>query len=145
MQETIILTNGFARTTGDYMRQMVDRYHLDMAPYASLSLIEIFDLIKSIPYRPDPIDAEVLMRPYFTMNMLGYGGDCDDKTIALASYCRLVGITYRFMAVRSEGEKMLHHVFLQCYIRDKWITFDPTYSFNRFGRERKKYAEYVVI
>jgi len=149
MQETVVLTNGFAKTTGDYMRRMVDKYYKDMAPYASLSLVEIFDLIKNIPYRPDPDTAEVLMRPYFTMNMLGYGGDCDDKSIALASYCRLHSIPYRFVAVRSASKKVLHHVYLQCYITNEygscWINLDPTYNFNRFGRERKKYAQYVII
>jgi transglutaminase-like putative cysteine protease len=39
----------------------------------------------------------------------------------------------------------LHHVFPQLYISDKWISFDPTYSFNTPGREREKYAQRVII
>ena len=149
INETIVLVDGFAKTTGNYMRAMVDKYYKDMAPYASLSLIEVYNLIKNIPFRPDPDDAEVLMRPMYTMNSLGYGGDCDDKAIALASYCRLFYIPYRFVAVRDASKKMLHHVYLECYITNRyakgWIVLDPTYNFNRFGRERKKYAEYVFI
>jgi hypothetical protein len=58
------------------MRQVVDKYYTDMAPYASCSLIRIFDIIKNLPYRPDPVDVETLMRPAYTMTMRGTGGDC---------------------------------------------------------------------
>lgn len=127
------------------MHRMVETYYRDMLPYAHLSLEQVYDIIKSLPFRPDPETNETLMRPAYTMLMLGTGGDCDDKSIALAAYCRLVGIPYRFIAVRRADQKTLHHVFLECYIRNKWIHVDPTYRFNTLGREREPYAEYVLI
>lgn len=142
---TMKKTNGKAAQTGPLMHYMVNTYFRDMAPYASLSLPEIFDLIKNLPYRPDPLDCETLMRPRYTMNMQGSGGDCDDKSIALASWAVLNGIPYRFLAVRRRDRKTLHHVFPQLYINGKWLSTDATYSFNALGRERESYIERVQI
>jgi hypothetical protein len=139
-----IITDGRAKSTGVIMRQVVDTYYLDMAPYASLSLIEIFDLIKSLPYRPDPIDVETLMRPKYTMNMQGSGGDCDCKAVALASYAKLNSIPYRFIAIRRPGKKCLHHVALELYVCNRCLYCDPTYRFNVIGRTREE-AERVVL
>lgn len=118
---------------------------MDMAPYASCTLPEIFDIIKSIPFRPDPFDSETLMRPLYTMESRGTGGDCDDKSIALASWCKLNNIPYKFIAVRRPDMDTLHHVFTVIYIDGQWIHADPTYAFNTLGREREHYAEYVEI
>jgi hypothetical protein len=71
-----IKTDGKASSTGAVMRAMVKKYYLDMVEYASLSAIQMFTLIKNLPYRPDPPNVETLMRPKYTMTMRGYGGDC---------------------------------------------------------------------
>lgn len=139
-----IRTNGKAQETGRIMRAVVDRYYLDMAPYASLSLMEIFDKIKKLPYRPDPPNVETLMRPRYTMTMRGYGGDCDCKALALASYAKLNRIPYRFIAIRRHGRKSLHHVATELYVNGKWLFLDPTYNFNTFGLKREE-AERVVV
>lgn len=158
-------TDGKATSTGNYMRFMVDKYYTDMIPYASLYLSDIFDIIKNIPFRPDPPDEETLMRPRYTMSMQGWGGDCDDKSIALASWAKLYGgrawtpamvekpdlykppkeYDFRFVAVRRPDMDSLHHVFTEIYIKDRWIHADPTYPFNTLGRERERYAEYAII
>lgn len=137
-------TDGKAQSTGQLMRAVVERYYSDMTPYISYSLLKIFDIIKSLPYRPDPILTETLMRPSLTMTMRGYGGDCDDKAIALASYARLLRIPYRFVAIRRHGRKSLHHVAVELYTNNEWLFLDPTYSFNVFGRKRDE-AERVYI
>lgn len=152
-----IQTDGRAATTGVYMRRMVDKYYRDMRPHGSLTLEKVFSLIKDIPFTPDPEFAETLQRPAYTMNQSGLGGDCDDKCIALASWCKLRGgsynpndfparkYDYRFVAVRRADMPVLHHVFCEVYIMDRWIHADPTYKFNTLGREREQYAEYVII
>lgn len=140
-----VRTDGQARSTGPYMHRMVDQYYMDMAPYASLSLLEIFEVIKSLPYRPDPADAETLMRPRYTMAMQGFGGDCDDKAIALASWARLNRIPYRFVASRRYDRKALHHVYTELCIYGKWTPYDCTYSINQPGVHREKYAEKVIL
>ena len=138
-------TNGKARATGPYMHAMVQTYWRDMIPWGTLSLPEIFTVIKNIPYRADPPDVETLMRPYYTMRQLGWGGDCDDKAIALACWAVINRIPYRFVAVRKHGMPTLHHVFTQLYTNGKWISADVTYSVNLLGRERDTYVERVII
>jgi hypothetical protein len=144
MQVFKITTDGKAKSTGTIMREVVDAYYLDMAPFASFSLLQIFHRIKSLPYRPDPPRVETLMRPMYTMQMRGSGGDCDCKALALAAWAKLQSISYRFVAIRRPGKKTLHHVALELYIKDKWIFCDPTYSFNEIGRTRDE-AERVYI
>lgn len=139
-----ITTDGKATSTGKIMRKVVDQYYLDMAPYAHYSLIQIFERIKNIPYRPDPIDVETLMRPSYTMTMRGTGGDCDCKAIALASWAKLQKIPFNFVAIRRNGRKNLHHVALELYINNKRIFADPTYRFNTLGRKRDE-AERVLM
>lgn len=144
MQAYHIITDGKARSTGRIMRQVVEKYYHDMIPYASLSLLEMFTLIKNLPYRNDPVNVETLMRPAYTMTMRGTGGDCDCKALALASYARLHKIPYRFIAIRRPNRKNLHHVALELYINNRWLFADPTYSFNVIGRTRDE-AERVFI
>jgi transglutaminase-like putative cysteine protease len=140
-----IQTDGTAQATGDLMRAMVEKYHTDMLPYVHLSLPEVFDLIKSVPFQADPVNYETLQRPNYTMTCTGLGGDCDDKSIALASYCRLLGIPCKFVAVRRADHAELHHVMCYVYLNRQWIPADPTYRVNALGRERERYAEYVTI
>lgn len=142
MKILTVQTNGKAVTTGQYMRYMVNRYHLDMLPYADLPLTEVFDRIKRVPFVADPPDRELLMRPAYLMSG---GGDCDDKCIALASYCVLVGLPFRFVAARRKGHPTLHHVFCEIRLYGRWINADPTYSFNSLGREREPFEEYKPI
>jgi transglutaminase-like putative cysteine protease len=144
MQVYKIITDGKAKSTGKIMYRIVDLYYMDMAPYASLSLIEIFDRIKNLPYRPDPVDIETLMRPAYTMNNQGTGGDCDCKALALASYAKLHKIPFRFIAIRRPGRNNLHHVALELYVCNRWLFCDPTYSFNVLGRKREE-AERVIL
>jgi len=139
-----IKTDGKAPSTGKVMRAMVDKFYRDMAPYATLSAVGAFNLIKNLPYRPDPEQAETIMRPLYTLNMQGYGGDCDCKAIAMASWAKLNRIPYRFIAIRRPGRDALHHVATELFMDGKWIFFDPTYRFNRYAVTRPE-AERVII
>jgi hypothetical protein len=95
LQVTRVKTNGRVKQTGPLMHKMVDLYYRDMLPWAHYSLMEIFDYIKCIPFREDPPTEETLMRPIYTMTSQGWGGDCDDKSIALASWAKLNKIPYK--------------------------------------------------
>jgi len=132
-----------ARKTGERMHKMVEKHYLDMAPWASCSLIEIFDIIKKLPFQPDPPGMELIKRPLYTMEQIGPGGDCDDKAIALASWAKLNGIPYNFVGVGRKkpgvkyppGKKInLTHVFAILKIDNKWIFADCTYSHNILGQ-----------
>lgn len=144
MKIAFINTSGLAKDTGPLMREMVYTYYMDMAPYMYLSLSEVYDLIKNIPYKPDPKEFETLQRPYYTLHSNGWGGDCDDKCIALASWAYLHNIPFKFIAARRPDKKTLHHVFCKLYINNKWVNIDPTYSFNTLGRIQY-YQELVEI
>jgi hypothetical protein len=119
------------------MKKMVNKYYEDMAPYASLSLTEIFEKIASLPFNPDPDNIELLKRPYYTMHRIGPGGDCDDKAIAMASWAKLTGIPWRFVGTgrKKPGKKriLLSHVYTELYILGEWLNCDCTYSFNILG------------
>jgi len=145
MKITTVSTNGKAVATGPFMHYMVRRYYEDMLPWAGCSLQEIYDIISNLPFRPDPPTEEMLMRPRYTMNMTGYGGDCDDKAIALASWAYLRGIPYRFVAVRKPGRKSLHHVYTELYTNGKWVTADCTYNINTLGHQREHYIQHVIL
>ena len=132
-----------ARQTGRLMHRMVELYFFDMAPYASMSYPEFYDFMKNIPFNPDPENIELLKRPYYTVKRIGPGGDCDDKSIAVASWAKIAGIPYRFVGVGnkiSKNEKiLLSHVYPELYIGGKWIPFDTTYSFNILGQTLPNY------
>jgi transglutaminase-like putative cysteine protease len=145
MDYSYTTTNGMPQETGKFMYQMVETYYRDMLAFAGYTLLEIYDFIKNIPYREDSDTAEVLIRPAFLLAGIAGAGDCDDKSIALASWAYLRGIPYRFLAVRSKEKKDLHHVFPELYINGAWLTCDATYNFNSIGRDRTPFAEYVIL
>jgi hypothetical protein len=142
------LING-PEQTGKRMRQLVEKYYLDMAPWASLSLMSIFEIIKNIPFTSDPAGHEFIKRPLYTMRQWGPGGDCDDKMIALASWARLNKLIYNFIAVgvKKAGLNIipLTHVLLEIKIDGNWVHCDPTYAFNVCGQPFKTYDARKVI
>lgn len=123
--------------TGRRMRWLVNNYYLDMALYASLSIQEIFDLVKKLPFRPDPQNNELVKRPKFTMERTGPGGDCDDKSICIAAWAKLNSIKWDFVAVgRKRPGKWripLTHVFVRLYYPNNALNIDATYSTNVLG------------
>ncbi len=131
--------------TAREMYRMAGAWRHDMSPYASYSLTELFQLLKSIPYNPDPADTEVLQRPWYTMRSLGFGGDCDDKAIATGAYCHLHGYPFRFVAASRDAQKPLHHVFAEIMIDGQWLIFDPTYAYNVLGRPMGTYAKRLIL
>lgn len=141
-----------ARHTGTIMHQMVSKYYTDMAPWADLDVLSMFETIAKIPYHADPPNIEVLKRPYYTMKQIGPGGDCDDKAIAFASWAVLNSIPYRFIGAgrKKPGHKLfqrilLTHVFPQVYIFGKWITVDATYPFNIIGSNLGGYDRVEIL
>lgn len=130
--------------TSREMYRMASAWREDMAPLASRSLPELFEILKNLPWRPDPYAAEVLQRPWYTLNRVGFGGDCDDKAIATGAYCHLHGLPFRFVAVARPG-KSLHHVYTEIMIGTTWIPFDPTYKTNVLGRPMANFAKRVVL
>lgn len=117
----------------------------DMAAYASMSMSELFDFLKKIPFNADPLDTELLQRPFYTVNQLGRGGDCDDMAICVGAWCHLNRLPFRFLAVSMNPDGVLHHVLTEIFYRGSWIEFDPTYAFNVLGRPLKPYTKRLLL
>ncbi len=131
--------------TASEMYRLAYAFRDDMAPYATLSLQELFDLLKNLPWNADPTDTEFLQRPWFTLNQTGPGGDCDDKMICVGAWCNLLGIPFRFTAVSTTLKDPLHHVVTEMYIGGTWELFDPTYAYNVLGRPISIYPQRMIL
>ena len=131
--------------TATEMYRLAFAWKEDMAPYATLSLPELFKFLKDIPWRADPGETEVLQRPWYTVNQIGIGGDCDDKAIAVGAYCHLHNLPFRFVAVSRSKDLDLHHVYTEIKINREWLIFDPTYAYNVLGRPMGAYAKRLVL
>lgn len=117
----------------------------DMAAYATLNLSELFNLLKNIPFNADPVDTELLQQPFYTLNQMGRGGDCDDKAICVGAWCHLNKLPFRFLAVSTQANGELHHVLTEILYHGSWIEFDPTYRFNVLGRPLKPYTNRLLL
>ena len=129
------------------MKRMVETYAGDVAPYASMSLSEFYDHVKRIPYKFDLINgklAEVVKRPYYTLNQIGLGGDCDDKAIVMGAWAKLNGIPYRFKAVGKKLNGNLHHVYPELLLSGQWTACDATYPHNTLGVPMNDYKKVVI-
>lgn len=133
MKITVTPLNNINQTLTE-MKRIARQYAADMAPYASLNLSEIHELVKNIPYRKDPPGVETVKRPYYTLHRLGPGGDCDDKAVVIAAWALLNKFPVKFVCSGRWAKKPLHHVYAQVYINGSWIKVDATYNFNVLGR-----------
>jgi len=140
-----MLTGG-VKQTGAVMRRLVNDYYQDMAPYASQPEMVVFRMLADIPFVPDPAGHELVQRPKFTLQ---FGGDCDDKAVAMAAYLKLRGIKYRFRAVgaRIPGKLTipLTHVWTEAIINGNWVILDCTYSHNVYGQQTMEYDKCEFI
>lgn len=135
-----------AKDTLALMRGMVKRYRDDMISYAPLAPLDVFKNISNLEWIEDRWNgekAEVIKRPFYTMQGIGPGGDCDDKAIALASYLSLHAIEWRFVAVSRKKDKPLNHVYVEAKFGNDWFALDPTYSFNIPGYPMHNYEKRV--
>ena len=110
-------------------------YCMDVAPYATMSLPEFYDFLKNIPYRADPRGTELVKRPFYTLNRIGKGGDCDCKTIVMLAWARLNKIPARIVTASKNKKKGLHHVYPELYYMGNWCVVDATYPRNTLGRQ----------
>lgn len=140
-----MLTGG-VKQTGAVMHRLVEDYFLDMTPFISEPVTEVFKFIANIPFLADPEGHELVQRPKFTLQ---FGGDCDDKAVAMAAYLKLRGIKYRFRAVgvKVPGKATipLTHVWTEAIISTNWVILDCTYSHNVYGQQTMRYDKYEFI
>ncbi|MDE2232992.1 MAG: transglutaminase domain-containing protein [Patescibacteria group bacterium] len=134
-KQTVTPLHNLSDTVGQ-MKRLIDSYYEDMRFSQTMSLQEIHDFLKfHVPYVRDGIlgsirglseeqfNAEVLQRPAITLQR---GGDCDDKVIAAASYCKLKNIPYVIVTTSYRPDKEMEHVYLYIWYGGTWQPFDVT-------------------
>lgn len=77
-----------------------------------------------IRYIKDVRGVETLQTPAQTLRIKQ--GDCDDKSVLVASLLESIGHPTRFVAVGFTGDKRYTHVFPQTKIAGKWVTLETT-------------------
>ena len=148
MQEKIVPLIDVTQTLGE-MYRLAEQYQNDLAPFLGLNLVQFYNHVKNIPFRPDPYGNEYVQRPAATLHGLSKYADCDDKSICLMSYCMAKEIPARFVCISEEILKPLHHVYLEIRVNGKWYPVDPTYPENQILTEkpfwRKEAFEYADV
>jgi transglutaminase-like putative cysteine protease len=76
----------------------------------------------AIRYTSDPIDFELVRTPRAVLEM-GVG-DCDDKSILLASLLRSIGRPARYVAIRMYGQPAFSHVYVETPYGKHWIALE---------------------
>lgn len=110
------------------MRDIVERYHTDVARFKDFSTDEIFDYVERIPYVMDKdvwgVGTETVARPARFRELPGL--DCKKKAIFIASWARIRGMGYRFVVVDDTGGGV-SHVFAEVEESPgHWVSMDCT-------------------
>ena len=105
------------------------REHMrDVRQYRDWNVFDYYNLIRSLPYVPDPIGVETVSRPGYTIKTDWTGPrDCDDKTVLILAWANLTGIPGR-VVVCGQTERP-HHVYpeLNLEFTSNWYPMDATY------------------
>ena len=89
---------------------------------------KIFYFVRDrIRYVQDPNEVETLSTPEYLLANMSAGGDCDDKSVLLATLLEASGHPARFRAVGFEGGA-LTHVYVETKLGERWIPLDTTES-----------------
>lgn len=89
-------------------------------------VVELFQFVqRQIRYVHDVREVETLQAPKYTLEM--GQGDCDDKSMLLASLLESIGHPTRFAALAIDGGPFTH-VIAETRLGDKWKALDPTMS-----------------
>jgi len=126
------------RQTGARMAQIVRRFAGDLRlfqfqgkPLPQLPLHKFFDIVKDIPYKQDKRGIEIISRPLNILTSPVGGADCKKKAILVASWLKLNGYPWRFVATSMRADGKVHHVIVQGRIDGAWRDIDATYNTNQ--------------
>lgn len=117
------------RTNLDVRGCAVNVIFLTPAKNDAAEIDALFSYVRdNIRYVRDILDVETIATPDKTI-LMGYG-DCDDKTVLLASLAESVGYPTRFVVAGYNTPGALEHVYLQILntASGEWIDCDATES-----------------
>lgn len=136
------------RQTAKEMARICTQYAGDLGELAKMPLPRFFDLVRKLPYMPDPQNAETLSRPRYLLEKDYAFRDCDDKAILMGAWCYLNGHPFGFYASSVKPSRQLHHVWTVAKINGKNVILDPTYRHHKLGelprRERITRIEKLI-
>lgn len=121
------------RQTAKEMARICTQYAGDLGELAKMPLPRFFDLVRKLPYMPDPQNAETLSRPRYLLEKDYAFRDCDDKAILMGAWCYLNGHQFGFYASSVKPSRQLHHVWTVAKINGKNVILDPTYRHHKLG------------
>lgn len=95
----------------------------------------IVDFVKSrLTYVRDPEGAELVQSPVrLIKEIMSIGrafGDCDDHALLLNTMLGSVGISSRFVGVKTKNSPKYNHVISSVRLKDRWIDIDPCSKFS---------------
>ncbi len=125
------------------MLDMSEKYCKDMIPYANLTLFELYELVRKLPYKLEDGEFQVLARPLHSLNGSAPYLACANKSIIFGGYCNLRNIPFCFVSVGYGNEENYSHVFPEIKVAGKYLPFDATYANYRLtlGPEPYQYAK----
>ena len=126
------------KQTAKEMVRLCTVYAGDLGNLARLPLPRYFDLVRKLPYKADPKNAETLSRPKFLLEKDYSFRDCDDKAILMGSWLYLNKIPFGFYASSVKPNRQLHHVWTVARINGRDVVLDPTYRHHKFGELPKR-------
>jgi len=89
----------------------------------------VFNWVRdNIRYTRDIRNVETVQTPEVTLEV--EQGDCDDKSVLLASLLESIGHPTRFIAVGFKQAGAYSHVLVQTRIGPRWIPLDPIMPFD---------------
>lgn len=126
------------KQTAKEMVRLCTVYAGDLGNLARLPLPRYFDLVRKLPYKADPKNAETLSRPKFLLEKDYSFRDCDDKAILMGAWLFLNKIPFGFYASSVKPNRQLHHVWTVARLNGRDIVLDPTYRHHKFGELPKR-------
>ena len=104
---------------------------------ADMSVPEMFDFVRKLPYKQDKKPIEVVMRPGYIIRHAPNGIDCKKKAILMGAYFYKRGIPFRFIASSRRKDRKITHVYPQAKLRSRWVNMDATYPHYRPGQRKR--------
>ena len=106
----------------------------------------IFNWIRqNIRFTYDPEGAEMLQRVDAILEHRA--ADCDDFVILGGSLLRSIGIPVRIVIIGADPSAPdgYSHIYLQAFMGDAWVGFDPSVNESKFGWEPPRFTVKRVI
>lgn len=120
------------------MKYLVEKYYLDLAPFADWAIDDFFDMVKNLPYRMEDkeLQAQVLQRPRFSLERVSPYVACANKAILIGAFMKLKGIPFGFVVSSNDPRKNYSHVFNWIKLNNNRVIVDATYPENVIFREK---------